>query len=33
MNYQLVLMEWWVVGELSVSVDGVVDCRYCNCGL
>ena len=28
MNYQLVLMEWWVVGELSVSVDGVVDCGW-----
>ena len=25
MDYQLVLLEWWVVGELSVSVDGVVD--------
>ena len=28
MNYQLVLLEWWVVGELSVSVDGVVGCGW-----
>ena len=28
MNYQLVLMEWWVVGGLSVCVDGVVDCGW-----
>ena len=28
MDYQLVLMGWWIVGELSVSVDGVVDCGW-----
>ena len=28
MNYQLVLMECWIIGGLSVSVDGVVDCGW-----
>ena len=28
MNYQLVLVEWWIVCELSVSVDGVLDYRW-----